>query len=70
MTALQYSENYLVTTIYLGFSGVTIKNGKSPQIAETKTVSAIFVMYLSGRIKHIVGQRIFPVGGEDVKSIV
>ena len=23
MTALQYSENYLVTTIYPGFSGVT-----------------------------------------------
>ena len=38
-------------------SGVTKPNGKIKQIAETKTVSAIFVMYLSGRIKHIVGLR-------------
>lgn len=59
MTALQYSEYYLVTTIYPGFSGVTKPNGKIKQIAETKTVSAIFVMSLSGRIKHIVGQRIY-----------
>ena len=36
-------------------SGVTKPNGKIKQIAETKTVSAIFVMSLSGRIKHIVG---------------
>ena len=38
-------------------SGVTKPNGKIKQIAETKTVSAIFVMSLSGRIKHIVGFR-------------
>ena len=38
-------------------SGVTKPNGKIKQIAETKTVSAIFVMSLSGRIKHIVGLR-------------
>ena len=38
-------------------SGVTKQNGKIKQIAETKTVSAIFVMSLSGRIKHIVGLR-------------
>ena len=37
--------------------GVTKPNGKIKQIAETKTVSAIFVMSLSGRIKHIVGLR-------------
>ena len=38
-------------------SGVTRPNGKIKQIAETKTVSAIFVMSLSGRIMHIVGFR-------------
>ena len=38
-------------------SGVTKPNGKIKQIAETKTVSAIFAMSLSGRIKHIVGLR-------------
>ena len=38
-------------------SGVTKPNGKIKQIAETKTVSAIFVISLSGRIKHIVGLR-------------
>ena len=38
-------------------TGVTKPNGKIKQIAETKTVSAIFVMSLSGRIKHIVGLR-------------
>ena len=38
-------------------SGVTKPNGKIKQIAETKTVSAIFVMSLSGRIKYIVGLR-------------
>lgn len=36
-------------------SGVTKPTGKIKQIAETKTVSAIFVISLSGRIKHIVG---------------
>ncbi len=35
-------------------SGVTKPTGKIKQIAETKTVSAIFVISLSGRIKHIV----------------
>ena len=55
MTALQYSEYYLVTTIYPDFSGVTKPNGKIKQIAETKTVSAIFLMSLSGRLKHIMG---------------
>ena len=38
-------------------TGVTKPNGKIKQIAEAKTVSAIFVMSLSGRIKHIVGLR-------------
>lgn len=38
-------------------SGVTKPNGKIKQIAETKTVSAIFVISLSGRIKYIVGLR-------------
>ncbi len=36
---------------------ITEQNGKMPQIAETKTVSAIFVMSLSGKITHIVGFR-------------
>ena len=40
-----------------GGFGVTKLNGKIKQIAETKTVSAIFVISLSGRIKHIVGLR-------------
>ena len=35
-------------------TGVTKPNGKIKQIAETKTVSAIFVISLSGRIKYIV----------------
>ena len=33
---------------------ITEQIGKMPQIAETKTVSAIFVMHLSGKITHIV----------------
>lgn len=33
---------------------ITEQIGKTPQIAETKTVSAIFVMSLSGRIVNIV----------------
>lgn len=33
---------------------ITEQIGKMPQIAETKTVSAIFVIPLSGRITHIV----------------
>ncbi len=36
---------------------ITEQNGKMPQIAETKTVSAIFVMPLSGKMTHIVGFR-------------
>ena len=36
-------------------TGVTKPNGKIKQIAETKTVSAIFVISLSGRIMHVVG---------------
>ena len=35
-------------------SGVTKQNGRMPQIAETKTVSAIFVIPLSGRIVNIL----------------
>ena len=35
-------------------SGVTRQSGKTLQIAETKTVSAIFVIPLSGRIVNIV----------------
>ena len=33
---------------------ITEQNGRMPQIAETKTVSAIFVIPLSGRIVNIV----------------
>ena len=36
---------------------ITEQNGKMPQIAETKTVSAIFVMPLFGKMTHIVGFR-------------
>ncbi len=43
--------------IFIDLSGVTKPNGKIKQIAETKTVLAIFVMSLSGRIKYIVGLR-------------
>lgn len=43
--------------IFIDLSGVTRQSGKTLQIAETKTVSAIFVMSLSGRIKYIVGLR-------------
>ena len=43
--------------IFIDLSGVTRPNGKIKKIAETKTVSAIFVISLSGRIKHIVGLR-------------
>ena len=35
-------------------TGVTRQSGKTLQIAETKTVSAIFVIPLSGRIVNIV----------------
>ena len=44
-------------------SGVTKPNGKIKQIAETKTVSAIFVMSLSGTIKHIVAHGNKPAHG-------
>ena len=42
MTTLQYSENYLVTTTYPGFSGVTGQNGKSPQSTEITWFSVLF----------------------------
>ena len=35
---------------------ITEQIGKMPQIAETKTVSAIFVIPLSDRIKHIISE--------------
>lgn len=44
MTTLQYSENYLVTTIYPGFSGVTYKDHQKWKIAEDQTFSAIFIL--------------------------
>lgn len=46
-----------ITPCEVNPTGVTKPNGKNKQIAETKTVSAIFVISLSGRIKHIVGLR-------------
>ena len=36
---------------------ITEQNGKMLQIAETKTVSAIFVMPLFGKMTHIIGFR-------------
>lgn len=44
MTALQYSEIHLVTTIYLGLSGVTYKDHQKWKIAEDQTFSAIFIL--------------------------
>ena len=42
MTALQYSENYLVTTIYPGFSGVTRQNIKMQKTSEIQLISEVF----------------------------
>lgn len=42
MTTLQYSENYLVTTTYPGFSGVTLQNIKSQQASEITPISEAF----------------------------
>lgn len=47
----------IVDLFRVNLTGVTKPNGKIKQIAETETVSAIFVMSLSGRIMHIVGLR-------------
>lgn len=42
MTALQYSEYYLVTTIYPGFSGVTRQNIKMQKTSEIQPISEVF----------------------------
>ncbi len=47
-------DNHGYKNIVTYLSGVTRQNGKTLQIAETKTVSAIFVISLSGRIVTIV----------------
>ncbi len=47
-------DNHGHKNIVTYLSGVTRQNGKTLQIAETKTVSAIFVISLSGRIVTIV----------------
>lgn len=44
MTALQYSEYYLVTTIYPGFSGVTYKDHKKWKITGNQAFSVIFIL--------------------------
>ena len=48
------SEYQCFTTYNPEISGVTRQSGKTLQIAETKIVSAIFVIPLSGRIVNIV----------------
>lgn len=42
MTALQYSENYLVTTIHLGSTGVTRQNIKMQKTSEIQPISEVF----------------------------
>ena len=42
MTALQYSEYYLVTTRYPGFSGVTRQNIKMQKTSEIQSISEVF----------------------------
>ena len=60
--ALNQQIIYLMTfhTYFTAFqtsapTRITEQIGKMPQIAETKTVSAIFAIPLSGKITHIVG---------------
>ena len=43
MTTLQYSENYLVTTTYPGFSGVTKGSIRPKKIPENHWFSGIFL---------------------------
>lgn len=50
-------DNHGYKNIVTYLSGVTKPTGKIKQIAETKTVSAIFVMPLSGKMTHIIGFR-------------
>jgi hypothetical protein len=47
-------DNHGYKNIVTYLTGVTRQSGKTLQIAETKTVSAIFVIPLSGRIVNIV----------------
>ena len=42
MTALQYSEYYLVTTTYPGFSGITRQNIKMQKASEIQPISEVF----------------------------
>ena len=42
MTTLQYSEYYLVTTIYPDFSGVTKQNIKMQKTSEIQPISEVF----------------------------
>ena len=42
MTALQNPESHLVTTIYLGFSGVTKQNIKMQKTSEIQPISEVF----------------------------
>lgn len=47
-------QTYFTTFQTAAPTRITEQIGKMPQIAETKTVSAIFVISLSGKITHIV----------------
>lgn len=57
MTALQYSENYLVTTIYLGFSGVTRQNIKMQKTSEIQPISEVFRFPQTAFRRKILKQR-------------
>lgn len=50
MTTLQYSENYLVTTTYPGFSGVT---NQTSQVANFQQLGLFFAPKLSANCLQI-----------------
>lgn len=57
MTALQYSEYYLVTTIYLGFSGVTRQNIKMQKTSEIQPISEVFRYHTPTFLRKILKPR-------------
>lgn len=54
ITLAETFHTYFTTFQIAAPRRITEQIGKTPQIAETKTVSAIFVISLSGKITHIV----------------
>ena len=57
MAALQYSEYYLVTTIYLGPTGVTRQNIKMQKTSEIQPISEVFRYPLPAFRRKILKQR-------------